>query len=72
MTATDDTDDLDLPAAVTDAASTGAAADSSDLDERLKALPRLLRYAMLANECESACKIGSDAFLVQLRLFRAN
>ncbi|WP_024341346.1 AAA family ATPase [Bradyrhizobium japonicum] len=50
MTATDDTDDLDLPAAVTDAASTGAAADSSDLDERLKALPRLLRYAMLANE----------------------
>lgn len=42
-------DDFDLPAAE-DAASTGAAADSSDLDERLQALPRLLRYAMLVKE----------------------
>jgi ATP-dependent Lon protease len=50
MTATDDTDDLGLPAPEDDAASTGAAADSSDLDERLKKLPRLLRYAMLVRE----------------------
>ncbi|MEH2524198.1 MULTISPECIES: AAA family ATPase [unclassified Bradyrhizobium] len=49
MTATGDTDDIDLPAAEDDAASTGAAADSSDLDKRLQALPRLLRYAMLVN-----------------------
>jgi len=50
MTTADDSDDLDLPAVEDDAATTGAAADSSDLDERLKALPRLLRYAMLATE----------------------
>jgi ATP-dependent Lon protease len=47
MSATDDADDLDLPAVADDAVSTGAAADSSDWDERLKDLPRLLRYAML-------------------------
>jgi ATP-dependent Lon protease len=47
VSATDDTDDFDLPAAAEDAVSTGAAADSSDWDERLKGLPRLLRYAML-------------------------
>ena len=41
-----DEDDLGLPP-VEDASSTGAAADSSDLDGRLAALPRLLRYAML-------------------------
>ncbi|MGX4805521.1 AAA family ATPase [Bradyrhizobium guangdongense] len=39
-------DDLDLPPAE-DAISTGAAADSADSDERLKGLPRLLRYAKL-------------------------
>jgi ATP-dependent Lon protease len=44
-----DDDDFGLPI-VDDAASTGAAADSSDLDERLTALPRLLRYAMLAKD----------------------
>ena len=43
--ATDDVDDLDLPAVERDAVSTGAAADSADRDERLKRLPRLLRYA---------------------------
>ncbi|WP_271575583.1 AAA family ATPase [Bradyrhizobium sp. CCBAU 11361] len=42
----DDTDDLDLPPPE-DAVSTGAAADSADPNERLKGLPRLLRYAML-------------------------
>src|ERR1700747_2697367 len=50
MSATDDADDLDLPAAADDAVSTGAAADSSDWDERLKDLPRLLRYAMLVTD----------------------
>src|ERR1700675_718130 len=43
----DDADDADLPAVERDAVSTGAAADSADLDERLKGLPRLLRFAML-------------------------
>ncbi|MBB4427605.1 hypothetical protein GGD66_006188 [Bradyrhizobium sp. CIR48] len=43
----DDGDDLDLPAAE-DAALIGAAADSADWDERLKGLPRLLRYGLLA------------------------
>ena len=38
----------DLQAVVEDAVSTGAAADSADCDERLKGLPRLLRYAMLS------------------------
>lgn len=38
----------DLPAVVEDAVSTGAAADSVDCDERLKGLPRLLRYAVLS------------------------
>jgi ATP-dependent Lon protease len=46
MSATDD-DELDPPAAADDAVSTGAAADSADWDNRLKGLPRLLRYAML-------------------------
>jgi ATP-dependent Lon protease len=43
----DDADDADLPAVERDAVSTGAAADSADSDERLKGLPRLLRFAML-------------------------
>lgn len=42
----DNGDDFDLPAPE-DAVSTGAAADSADSDERLKGLPRLLRYAKL-------------------------
>jgi ATP-dependent Lon protease len=46
MSTTDDADDFDLPAVADDAVSTGAAADSSDWDERLKGLSRLLRYAM--------------------------
>jgi ATP-dependent Lon protease len=53
--ATDDADDIDLPAVERDAVSTGAAADSSDLDEGLMGLPRLLRYAMLV--CENASHI---------------
>ncbi len=40
----------DLPAAVDDIVSTGAAADSAECDERLKRLPRLLRYAMLSTD----------------------
>jgi ATP-dependent Lon protease len=43
----DDADDADLPAVERDAVSTGAAADSADWDERLKGLPRILRFAML-------------------------
>jgi hypothetical protein len=50
MSTTDDADDIDLPAAADDAVSTGAAADSSDWDERLKGLPRLLRYAKLVTD----------------------
>ncbi|MGL3107038.1 hypothetical protein [Bradyrhizobium sp. BR 1432] len=45
-TTSDNGDDFDLPAPE-DAVSTGAAADSADWNERLKGLPRLLRYAML-------------------------
>ena len=48
---TDGIDDLP-PTIDEDAVSTGAAADSSDLDDRLKALPRLLRYAMLASDTD--------------------
>lgn len=48
--ARDDADELDLPAVERDAVSTGAAANSSDWDERFKALPRILRYAMLVSE----------------------
>ena len=44
-----DFDDPALPA-VADIISTGAAADSAESDERLKALPRVLRYAVLAGE----------------------
>src|ERR1700676_4233969 len=51
----DDADDADLPAVERDAVSTGAAADSADWDERLKGLPRLLRYAMLV--CDNASHI---------------
>lgn len=50
MSTTDDADDLGLPALADDAVSTGAAADSSDWDERLKDLPRLLRYAMFITD----------------------
>lgn len=50
MSTTDDADDIDLPALEDDAVSTGAAADSSDWDERLKDLPRLLRYSMLITD----------------------
>jgi ATP-dependent Lon protease len=46
MSATEN-DDLDLPPTADDAVSTGAAADSADRHDRLKGLPRLLRYAML-------------------------
>ena len=44
-----DADDADPPGTARDAVSTGAAADSADWDERLKGLPRLLRFAMLVS-----------------------
>jgi ATPase family protein associated with various cellular activities (AAA) len=47
MSIDDDSEDLDPVMAARDAISTGAAADSADWDERLKGLPRLLRFAML-------------------------
>ena len=43
-----DDDAGDLPAALEDIVSTGAAADAGDDEDRLKGLPRLLRYAMLS------------------------
>jgi ATP-dependent Lon protease len=46
VSATED-DDRGLPPTADEAASTGAAADSADWHDRLKGLPRLLRYAML-------------------------
>jgi hypothetical protein len=51
----DDTKD-DAPVvlpAEQDLASTGAAADSAEPDEKLKALPRLLRYAILSTKDEA-------------------
>jgi ATP-dependent Lon protease len=49
MSTDDETqDDFDLPLE-DDIASTGAAAESAEYDEELKALPRLLRYAILSN-----------------------
>ena len=43
-------DDANLPTVDDDVTSTGAAADSAEIDERLKALPRILRYAMLVSD----------------------
>ena len=51
----DDTKD-DVPVvlpAERDIASTGAAADSAEPDNKLKALPRLLRYAILSTKAEA-------------------
>ena len=50
MSTADDNGDDFNPLDGSGAVSTGAAADSSDWDERLKGLPRLLRYAMLMND----------------------
>src|SRR5664279_1214599 len=43
----DDIKDVDLPGE-DDVASTGAAAETAEWDEKLKRLPRILRYAALA------------------------
>jgi ATP-dependent Lon protease len=48
-TGDEDPDEVDLPVVDDDVISTGAAADSSGWDERLRGLPRLLRYAMLVS-----------------------
>jgi ATP-dependent Lon protease len=55
----DEADDFDLPALESDTVATGAAADSSDCDERLKGLPRLLRYALM---------VGDNAHHIEERL----
>ena len=72
MSATDDSEDIDLPATERDAVSTGAAADSADWDERLKGMPRLLRYAMLvsdnANHIEQRLIAEIDELCPQLPL----
>jgi hypothetical protein len=44
----DDDEFIQLPSEQ-DVASTGAAADSAWLDEKLKTLPRLLRYVILSD-----------------------
>ncbi len=46
---TADTNDIDELPAEDDLASIGAAAESAEFDERLKVLPRILRYAVLAS-----------------------
>ena len=48
----DDIDDLNLPAE-DDVASSGAAAESAEWDEKLQRLPRILRYAALAKRRKS-------------------
>jgi len=48
----DDTDDIERLFEA-DVASTGAAADSSEYDEKLKGLPRILRYAFLSDRYKS-------------------
>jgi ATP-dependent Lon protease len=62
-------DDFDLPAA-DDALSTGAAADSAHSDDRLKGLPRVLRYSMLiiyrANHVEERLAAEIDELCPQL------
>jgi ATP-dependent Lon protease len=55
----DEDDDFDLPVIDSDTVATGAAADSSDCDERLKGLPRLLRYALM---------VGDDVDHIEKRL----
>jgi hypothetical protein len=47
---TDNNDDFDLPLVDDDIVSTGAAADSSDWDERFTGVSRILRYAMLVSD----------------------
>lgn len=54
----DESEDFNLPLEE-DVVSTGAAADSAEVDEKLKALPRLLRYAVLS---------GKDASFAHARL----
>src|ERR1700754_3680427 len=47
---TDVDDVFDLPVVDEDIILTGAAADATDLEEKLKALPRILRVALLINQ----------------------
>ncbi len=55
-TTDDEIGDPELPGVDEDAVATGAAADSSEADERFRNLPRLLRYAMLVSTVAQACR----------------
>ena len=60
-----DQDDTNLPFE-DELASTGAAADSAEPDDRLKALPRLLRYVVLGNREKSFAEERLIAEIVEL------
>jgi ATP-dependent Lon protease len=71
LSATND-DDSELPEVDDDIVTTGAAADSGDWDERLKGLPRLMRYAALvfnkADHVEHRLVAEIDELCPQLQL----
>ena len=60
-----DQDDTNLPFE-DELASTGAAADSAEPDDRLKALPRLLRYVVMSNREKSFAEERLIAEIVDL------
>lgn len=60
-----DRDDTNLPIE-DELALTGAAADSAESDDRLKALPRLLRYVVLGNREKSFAEERLVAEIVEL------
>ncbi|UPJ60300.1 AAA family ATPase [Bradyrhizobium sp. 192] len=64
--ATDDVSDSDLPRAIDDVVSTGAAADSAGWNTRLEGLPRLLRYAILVGDGASHVEQRLIAEIYQL------
>jgi hypothetical protein len=61
----DDINDLELPAE-DELASTGAAAETAEWDEKLKRLPRILRYAALAKRQETYVRERLVAEIVEL------
>lgn len=61
----DESEDFNLPLEE-DVVSTGAAADSAEVDEKLNALPRLLRYAILSGKDSSFAHARLVAELAEL------